>query len=173
MDRIYLKQIEEDFEGININELKREAEQIILDCYNSIEKKNTEKLKGKIKSFAEKKINEYKNKNITFTNFKIHNTVISNYKKTASTATIYFSSSYEYYEETEKEKIKKQDRAKVEFIYVIDETKLDKKENLIGLHCPNCGSPITSLKNKRCNYCNTEVKEIIKRVFICNDIYTY
>ena len=76
MDRIYLSQIKEDFPGINISEIKRQAEEVILDCYSCVEIKDSKKLKGKIKSFVDKMISEYEDKNVKFDNFKIHNTVL-------------------------------------------------------------------------------------------------
>ena len=86
MDRIYLRQIQKDFPGINISEIKRQAEEVILDCYSCVEKKDSKKLKGKIQSFVDKMISEYEGKNVKFDDFKIHNTVLSNYKKDGKTA---------------------------------------------------------------------------------------
>lgn len=54
MDSIYLEQIKKDFIDININELKREAEKVILDSYKAIEAKDSSKFSGKIKSFINK-----------------------------------------------------------------------------------------------------------------------
>ena len=51
MDSIYLEQIKKDFIDININELKREAEKVILDSYKAIETKDSSKFSGKIKKF--------------------------------------------------------------------------------------------------------------------------
>lgn len=173
MDSIYLEQIKKDFIDININELKREAEKIILDSYKAIETKDSSKFSGKIKSFIDKMISDYKDEEVRFKNFKIHNTVVARYKKEGGVATIYFSSSYEYFLERNGKSIKTQDRARTEFIYIYDEKKLSKDIKAIGLHCPNCGSPITSLGEKSCSYCGTAVKELIKKIFVCNDIVRY
>ncbi len=173
MDRIYLSQIKEDFPGINISEIKRQAEETILDCYSCVENKDSKKLKGKIKSFVDKMISEYDGKNVKFDNFKIHNTVLSNYKKDGKTASIFFSSAYEYDLRVNGKGKKIQDRAKVEFIYVIDEAELSDKQNVIDIHCPNCNSPITNLGNHKCSYCGTVVVLVLGRVFACNDIKRY
>ena len=77
MDSIYLENIKRDFPSININELKSKAEKVILDSFNAIENKNSTGLKGKIKSFTDDLINDYRGKNVRFDNFKIHNTVLS------------------------------------------------------------------------------------------------
>jgi len=173
MDRIYLSQIKEDFPGINISEIMRQAEEVILDCYSCVEKKDSGKLKGKIKSFVDKMISEYEGKNVKFENFKIHNTVLSNYKKDGKTASIIFASSYEYDLRVDGKGKKIQDRAKVEFIYVLDEAELSDKQNVIDIHCPNCNSPITNLGNHKCSYCGTAVVLVLGRVFACNDIKRY
>ncbi|MBQ9018951.1 MAG: hypothetical protein IJ097_01395 [Bacilli bacterium] len=173
MDRIYLSQIQEDFPGINISEIKRQAEQVILDCYSCVEKNNSKKLKGKIKSFVDKMISEYDGKNVKFDEFKIHNTVLSNYKKDDKTASIFFASAYEYVLRVDGKEKKVQDRAKTEFIYVLDEHELADNQNAIGVHCPNCNSPITDIEHKTCNYCGTQVVLVLGRVFACNDIRRY
>lgn len=173
MDRIYLSQIKEDFPGINISEIKRQAEQVILDCYSCVERKDSKKLKGKIQSFVDKMISEYEGKDVKFDNFKIHNTVLSNYKKDGKTASIIFASAYEYDLRIDGKGKKIQDRAKVEFIYVLDEAELSDKQNVIDIHCPNCNSPITNLGNHKCSYCGTAVVLVLGRVFACNDIKRY
>ena len=173
MDSIYLEQIRKDFPTLNVNELKRESEKVILDCFNSVEKHDSSKLKGKIKSFVEDMINDYKDKDVSFDQFKFHNTVLSSYKKDKGMATVYFSSSFEYYLNINGNSVKTQDRAKVEFIYIIDENEVEASHKVLGIHCPNCGSPITSLGEKSCSYCGSAVLELIKKVFTCNDIKRY
>ncbi len=173
MDRVYLSQIKEDFPGINISQIKRQSEQVILDCYSCVEAKNSRKLKGKIKSFVDKMISEYEGKNVKFDEFKIHNTVLSSYKKDDKTASIFFASAYEYVLRVDGKEKKVQDRAKTEFIYVLDEHELADNQNVIGVHCPNCNSPITDIANKTCSYCGTQVVLVLGRVFACNDIRRY
>lgn len=173
MDRIYLSQIKEDFPGINISEIKRQAEQVILDCYRCVETNNSKKLKGKIKSFVDKMISEYEEKNVKFDEFKIHNTVVSYYRKDGKTASIFFATAYEYILRVDGKDKKIQDRAKTEFIYVLDEHELSDNQNAIGVHCPNCNSPITDIEHKTCSYCGTQVVLVLGRVFACNDIKRY
>lgn len=173
MDRVYLDTIKKDFPNININELKRQSEKIITDCYMGAQKKDTSGLKGKMKSFTETLIANAHGKDVSYDDFKIHNTVVAKYQKEAGIATIYFASSYEYYLVTGESRVKRQDRAKTEFIYVYDTKKVDLDKKVLGIHCPNCGSPITSLGQKECSYCGTVAIELIGRVFTCNDIVRY
>ena len=173
MDRIYLRQINEDFPDLNINQLRRSSEKVILDCFNAVEDKNSTGLKGKIKSFADDLIRDYKDKNVHFNNFSFHNTVVSDYKKDKGIATIVFSSAFQYYLEVDGESKRVQDRAKVEYIYIINELEVPISKSVLGIHCPNCGSPITTLGEKKCSYCGSAVVEIYSKVFTCNNILRY
>ena len=173
MDSIYLAQINKDFPDINISEMKREAEKVILDCFNAVERKDSSGFKDKLKSFVEEMINDYRNGDVRFDKFKFHNTVVSKYSKNGAVATITFGSSFEYYLIYDGKDIKTQDRARVEFIYVIDANEVSADMKSLDLHCPNCNSPITNLGHKTCTYCGTSIVELIKRVFVCNDIVRY
>lgn len=172
MDRIYLEQIKNDFIDININELKRKSEKVILDCYMAAEDGEKSKFKGNLFSFIEKLVRDYEGK-LKFKNFRFHNTVVSKYEKDKGVATIYLSSNFEYYLEVEGVNKKVQDRARTEFIYVIDASKVADNQKVLGINCPNCGSPLTSLGEKKCSYCGSTILEIVPKVFICNDIVRY
>ena len=152
MDSIYLEQIKRDFPDININELKRQAEKMILDAYNAVEKNDPARFTGKIRSFVESMISDYQGKNVSFDNMKVHNTVVASYKKEGGIATIYFATSYQYYLNTNGKSVKTQDRAKTEFIYIYDVNEVEADKKVLGIHCPNCDSPITSLGQKNCNF---------------------
>ena len=173
MDSIYLENIKRDFPSININEIKSQAEKIILDSYNAIEKKNSTGLKGKIKSFTDDLINDYKGKDVRFDNFKIHNTVVARYTNDRGVATITFGTSFEYNLVINGKSVKTQDRIKTEFIYVIDMDKVPANLKAFGINCPNCGSPIKSLGEKSCAYCGSAVREVFGHLFTCNNIVRY
>lgn len=173
MDSIYLSQVKEDFPSININELKRQSEEVILNCFNAIEKKSSKGFKGKIKSFVDDMINDYEGKTVKFDEFKIHKTVLAKYKKEKGTATLYFASSFEYILNVDGKCEKVQDRARTEFIYIIDESLIGHKQNAIDFHCPNCNSPITNLGEKKCKYCGTAIVEVVGRIFGCDNIVRY
>ncbi len=173
MDSIYLTNIMKDFPEININELKSKAEKVILDSYNAVENKNTGNLKGKIKSFADDMINDFRDKNVKFDNFKFHNTVVSKYSNDRGIATIRIGSSYEYFLNVDGKSVKTQDRSLVEFIYIIDIDKVPADLKVFSINCPNCGSPIKNLGDKSCDYCGSAVKEIYGQVFTCNNIVRY
>lgn len=173
MDRIYLDQIKKDFINININELKRKAENTIFDCYMAINDKDISKFKGNKQRFVKALINDFSKIDAKIRDFRFHNTVVSKYEKEKGIATIYFSSSFQYFLEGINVNKKVQDRARVEFIYVIDASKVSCCKKVLGINCPNCGSPLTSLGEKKCSYCGTVSLEIIGKVFTCNDIVRY
>ena len=173
MEKIYLRQIKKDFPDLNINQLKRKAEKVIIDCYNGIEDKDASKLKGKCKSFVEDLIRDYENQNVHFNEIRFHNTVISEYKKEKGICTIVFSSAFQYYLILDDKSKKVQDRVKTEFIYIIDENEVPINKKVLGIHCPNCGSPIKNLGEKKCSYCGSVVRELFGKIFTCNDIVRY
>ena len=143
MDSLYLTRIKEDFPDLNINELKRECEKNILNYFHAIENKNSSDIDSdKIKSSVDKKIQELKDKKISFKKIKFHKTVVSKYESDGSVSTITFGSSLEYYlYENGKFMRKVQDRFRIQYIYILDSSNLDKYSKVLGIQCPNCGSP--------------------------------
>ena len=175
MDSIYLEQIQKDFPDININELKRMSEKVILDTFLAVENKDASDIaNSKIKSVVLNMISSNGNKKIKYSDFKFHNTVVSKYSNQKGIATIYFSSSFEYIIKENGEEIRKvQDRARVEFIYIVDASVVPINMKVFGINCPNCGSPITMLGDKKCSYCGSEIIDIVKKVWTCNDMVRY
>ena len=57
-----------------------------------------------------------------------------------------------------------------ELIYVTDENEVKESDKELGLKCPNCGSPIKSLGEKKCPYCRTGLVDLAKRVWYLNSI---
>ena len=174
LDNLYLDQIKRDFKDLNINELKSESEKVIIECFNSIKNKNIKHLSTKnekIKEFVISKIEDTKINNSSYKNIKIHKTVISKYENKQGVATINFQTAFQYdYKEKEKIYRLKQDRITTEYIYVIDEEKLPKNIKAVGLNCPNCGAPITTLNDKKCLYCGSGIIDIVKKSFVINNI---
>ena len=175
MDSIYLKRIENDFPDLNINELKSSAENVIIDTLNAIENKDRESLisSERVNSYINSKINDLKDDSATYNNIKFHKTVITNYNRTDSVATIHIASSIEYlYKKNDEASKKVQTRFKCEYIYIIDSSKIGNVKAL-GLNCPNCGAPIKTLGHKHCEYCNSGVIDIVKKNWTINNIKEY
>lgn len=174
MEPLYKGYIKDDFPDTNIDELKSMAENCILDVLNSVETKDVLTLNnysGKIKSYAEKMVEDSKGKDVVIDNIKIHRTAISKYKHDDVTATITLTTTLEYfYKIGDKTGKKIQDRFKTELIYVIDAKKYGELKDSIGINCPNCGAPITNLGHKKCVYCGTGIRLITKNAWIVNNI---
>lgn len=173
VESVVKKTLAKDFPELDVNELKAQVETSIRNIYQAIEDKDSSKYDDReyIKSYIDNKINDFNNKNIVIDNLIIHNTVINNYKKDDTNATIVFQTAFEYFlKEGDKIGKKHQDRIKIEFIYLLDETNYDKKTRALMLHCPNCDAPVRKLGHKTCEYCGTLISDIPKRNWFLNKI---
>lgn len=166
MESVYIPILEKDFKELNINELKSIAEENIINCFRCINKKSTKDFKSssqKVITWVNEKISSLK-ENDTYSDVKIHKTVLNKYEKNNVIATIIFQTAFEYKINDKK----KQARMQTEFIYIIDSDNI--KSKAIGLNCPNCGAPIKSLGDKKCEFCGTGVIDIVKRVWTLNNM---
>lgn len=173
VESVVKKSIFKDFPDLDINELKSLVEKNIRDIYLAIEQKDSSSFKENpyIKSYIDSKLNDLKNNNIIIDNLKFHNTVINNYEKNNDTARLVFQTAFEYFEKKGNEVGKKvQDRVKVEFIYIIDDTNYDAKVRGLILHCPNCGAPVRKLGYKKCEYCGIAITDLPKKNWYLNKI---
>lgn len=173
MDSVYLKKLIEDFPEVNINQFKSDSEKYIIDYFSSIEKKDSSRLKGKLKSLVDSKINDLGTKSINFNNLYFHNRVLDKYSKENGLAIITIGCSFEYIKITDNKEIKVQDRARLQYIYVTHYDKVDNTKKGFSINCPNCGSPYVNYKSKKCNYCGTLVNPLVKNVWVLNDIKFY
>ena len=168
MDSLIMPELRRDFPNINIDEIKRQVESYILTYLNILETKHyieipyaSDKVKKEIKNRIDS------NKTEIFRNIKIHRTVINNYEKNNGFLTLKLQTSLQYINEMDKTV---QDRYQTEIIYVTDSDKVSASEKQLGLNCPNCGSPIKNIREKRCSYCNTGLVDLAKRVWYLNSI---
>lgn len=177
MESVYKNRVLKDFPEVNLNEIKSMVEKSVLDIFQAIENGNIEDFKSgssKAISFVESRIQDYKNKDVKLDQIHFHKTVLSKYENKNGIATMYFQTSLEYYLTTNKIKRKKvQDRYKVDFIYIVDSSKVSDNEKALGLNCPNCGAPITDIGVKTCKYCGSGALEIVNRVWAFNNIESY
>lgn len=174
MDSIYLNNLLKDFPTLNINEIKKLAEKDLYTYFQAIEEKDKNLIiSDTVRKKVETKIKELKEDAISYSKFKIHRTVLNKYENKNSIATITIAISLEYQLKQNANTSKVQDRYRLEYIYIVDSSKVSKKKKVLGINCPNCGSPITTLKEKRCSYCNSSIVDIVKRVWTLNSIDKY
>lgn len=174
MESIYTPTILKDFPDLNINELKAISEDYIIKCLEAIETKDISNLKfnsDKLNSYITSKIDDLGDSSVKYDSIKIHKTILNRYEKSKSVATLKFQTALEYRYKKNDGKYKKiQDRFVTEFIYIIDERQVSKSSKALGLNCPNCGASIINIGEKYCNYCGCGIKDIVKRVWILNNI---
>ncbi len=171
MEKLDLPRLNKDFKNLNINELKRDSENKVISCLNAIETKDSNNIKEEIlKIWINNKLQDLKDKNVTYDSIKIHKTLLNRYEKNDAIATIKIHIALEYiYHEDKKSPQKIQTRFELEYIYIIDEDKIGMEKG-VGLNCPNCGAPIKNLGDKICSYCGSGVIDILKRTWVLNKI---
>ncbi len=193
MEKIFLPQILKDFPEFNWNEFRPQIRTSICNMLLAIDTRDKGPVAGnpKLREAVEQvlagtQIPHYKD-------VKVHDTVIKRYYKQEGTCYILCESAVEYYtyvEENDKvvsgyKDRKRQEVYETELVYVQDIERAaagpgmaDAKmtaaghvsSNGIGVTCPNCGAPITSLGAKRCEYCGTAIEPLNLRVWKINAI---
>lgn len=170
MTRLLIPSIENDFKTFNESELYNKAETGLRTIFNSLEDKKVSNELPILKNQLKQIIEDYKSSNITvkYDDIVFHDFAIKKYYKKDGVATIQVQTSLEYYFKKEKSnkvienysKFKKQTRYTVDFIYVYDITQVKDYTRVLGVHCPNCGAPLTKLGDKICDYCHTGVEDL-------------
>lgn len=183
---IYLPQIMRDFPEFHLEEMKRKAEEIIYAYLLSIHEQKedlldredvTIELKNKLnmKIRALQSIDSYER----YEQIKFHRTEIHRYRKESGRISIVFQSAvgHIFYVEKKGKVVRgkkdrfTQNRYNVEMCYIQDRERAKRNEDTgYSLHCPNCGGVISSLGNKQCPYCGSQVKEYNIRVWYFNDV---
>ncbi len=173
IDNLVLPEISKDFPNMNIDEMKKLAEENILNYLSSVESGNlmisalcTDALKERILN----DIANNKDEKITYENIKFHKTAINQYTKNGSICKLILQSALGYVEKNKKESNIKEERYNCEFIYVYDTKGLNGNES-ISLNCPNCGAPILGLGHKVCPYCKAGLIDLAPKTWKLSDIY--
>lgn len=178
LTRLLEPQILRDFPDFNKNLLFSMCENNLRKILNVIESQdNTLIADDSDFIYVQKKIIEQINdmkSNDThekFDNIEFGRHALSGYSKKNGMATIEISSTLSYYYKTNRKDkksfpdVKKQTRYLSEFVYVYDEAEFDENQHYFSVRCPNCGAPLKSLKNNKCEYCGTHVEKINLRVW--------
>lgn len=175
MTSLLLPKIVSDFPDFQYDEMKERAENVLTQYLRAVTEKNTailtdgntelkQQLDSHIQMLSVKDLREH------FDQIKIHRTEICQYRKTAGRCIITFQSALECYHyitdssstirEGSKE-YKYQTKYNTDLIYIQDRSLVENElDNALGVNCPNCGAPLSSLGAKFCEYCGTPVIEI-------------
>ncbi len=186
MTKVLLPEIQRDFKDFDEKEIYVLVEKSLRAIFNAIENEDMSYLKSDdfniIREKVQNQINDLQSNNISYRydDVVFHKHAIKSYRCQKDVATIEISSSLEYYyskrkdnKELSHDEIKKQTRYTTTLVYIIDNTKTGFDINVLGLHCPNCGSPITSLKQSKCSYCNSAINIQIASLLKCWKIINY
>lgn len=175
MTSLLLPKIVSDFPDFQYDEMKERAENALIQYLRAVTEKNAailtdgntelkQQLDNHIQMLSVKDLHEH------FDQIKIHRTEINQYRKTAGRCVITFQSALECYhyitdtvssiKEGSKE-YKYQTKFNTALIYIQDRNLVENElDNALGVNCPNCGAPLSSLGAKFCEYCGTPVIEI-------------
>ena len=174
MTNLLLPKIATDFPEFHYDEMKERAENVLTGYLQAINAQNSSLLKDgntELKQELEHHLQSLyaQGKQEHFENVRIHRTEINQYRKAAGRCTITFQSSLEcfhYITEDTSDRIegsknyKYQTRYNVDLIYIQDRNLVENDlDHALGLNCPNCGAPLSSLGAKVCEYCGTPIIE--------------
>ncbi len=179
MEAVYLPKIKRDFPDLNLSELKKKAERVLLSSLqvlstqdmNKLSDEAGEEIRQKLKTalheLEEKKLRQF------YDHTHIHKTVVSEYKKDHGLCWIVLQTgleTYSYLLDGDKviagdKEYKTQAVFELRYLYVQDLDLAGMHGSALGINCPNCGAPIRSLGNKYCEYCGSGIKEINIKVW--------
>ena len=165
LTNLLLPTIQEDFPDFNLSNFYGQNKRDISFIMNSLSNGLKEDIENNddlilIRSFLITKIDdmETSERKETYDNIEVGKSALKSYKKTNGAATIDVSSSVSYYyNSTDKKKrvyddVKKSSKVNTTYVYVYDEAKFSDNVTHFGLHCPNCGAPLSDLSST-CKYC--------------------
>lgn len=171
---MYLPRITKDFPDFHYEEMRDRAENVLVSYLRatdamkaSLLSEGTQELKEQLEMYIEmlrqKGLKEH------YERIKVHRTEIYRYDKAAGRCTVVFQSAVEHIHYLEEngvlkqgnKEMKEQSRYNIELIYIQDRDMIeDSRDFALGVNCPNCGGPISSLGAKECSYCGTPVIEL-------------
>ena len=183
MTRLMEPQIMRDFPDFSWEEFKHRAENMLTSALLAITggdvtaiQNASDAVKDQIRNRIEG--NEAAGVRKKFEQIKIHQTEIANYHKEKGACVITIQSAVEYYYSKVRDgqvvggsaERKTQTKYNTELIYIQDSDRAE-FDNAIGTTCPNCGAPIKSLGEMRCEYCGTRVTPVNTKVWSLHKIY--
>lgn len=177
MTSLLLPKIVSDFPDFQYDEMKDRAENMLTSYLRAVDGRNPSLLQNgntELKNQLENHIQMHSVRDVQehFDQIRIHRTEISQYRKTEGRCIITFQSALECYHYITSttdssavlegsKKYKYQTKYNIDLIYIQDRNLVENElDNAMGVNCPNCGAPLSSLGAKVCDYCGTPVIEI-------------
>ena len=186
MTSLLLPKISADFPDFNYDEMKTRANNVLTSYLAAVTSGSAgllkdgnaelkQKLTDHIGSFTEKNLREH------YDSVHLHRTEIAQYRKAEGRCIITFQSSLECFHYTTdlgtgavkdgSKEYKYQTRFNVDLIYIQDRDKVENElDHALGINCPNCGAPLSSLGAKVCEYCGTPIVAVNLYAWTFNNI---
>lgn len=182
MTRILRPQIERDFPDFSLAQFINKAENFLAAALSAVSSGDT----GGLADVSEEALRQVENRiadnrkagiRETYTQIKVHQTEVANYRKSSGSCVITFQSAVEHYHYREKDgrlvsgdrERKEQTRYNTELVYIQDERLAG--GSAVGTICPNCGAPVSQLGNLRCEYCGLAVTPVNLKVWKLHSYY--
>lgn len=177
MTSLLLPKIVSDFPDFQYNEMKDRTENVLTSYLRAVDGRSPSLLQDgntELKNQLENQIQMLSARNAQehFDQIRIHRTEISQYRKSEGRCIITFQSALECYHYTTdltnpsavlegSKDYKYQTKYNIDLIYIQDRNLVENElDHALGINCPNCGAPLSSLGAKKCDYCGTPVIEI-------------
>ena len=173
MTSLCLPRITKDFPAFNWYEFRQKAENMLKSALMAVTNEDISLLteaSADLRNQVSLEITSNRDNGIkeVYQNIDIHQTEIATYRKQNGTCVITLQTSVghihyveDHGEVTEGSKtVTEQTRYNIELQYIQDTSKVEEGETAIGVTCPNCGAPITTVGQKTCPYCGLAVTEI-------------
>jgi len=184
MTQLLLPKIASDFPDFNYNEMRERSNNVLTSYLRAVNEKRVSILQDgneEIKNQLENHINMLTARGLHehFEQIRLHETEIYQYRKTAGRCIVTFQTSLECYHYTTdpsnqviagSKDIKYQTKYNVDLVYIQDRSLMENEyDTALGVNCPNCGAPVSSLHAKFCEYCGTGIIEFNVRAWsFCN-----
>lgn len=183
MTRIFAPQIARDFPDFQVEQFRNKAENLLTRALQAVSEENADLL-GEVSPELRRQVENQIRDNCAagirevYAQIRIHRTEIADYRKAGGMCIITFQSAVECYHykeqngavtEGDRER-KTQTKYNTELMYIQDE-RLAKTDNAVGTTCPNCGAPVITLGNMRCEYCGLAVTPLNIKVWTLHRYY--
>lgn len=182
MTKIYLPQIAQDFPAFDWPEIQQQAQNHVMEALGAITAENYtdtvgDSWDGLVKSRIEN--NRQSGYREHFERVQIYRTEIAAYDRHPGKCviTLQMAIGCLHYIERSGHIVsgsnsqREQSRYVVQLAYIQDADKLPQNQTALGVHCPNCGAPVTSLGEKYCSYCGAGLLEINLNSWIFTTFY--
>lgn len=183
MTQLLLPKIANDFPDFNYNEMKERANNVLVSYLRAVNDKNTSVLQDGNEEIQNQLVNHIqmlsaKGLHEHFEQIRLHETEIHQYRQHQGRCIITFQTAFEcfHYITDANRKItsgsndlKYQTKYNIDMVYIQDRSIMNEYDTALGVNCPNCGAPVSSLTAKFCEYCGTGIVEFNIRAWsFCN-----